>query len=181
MGLTTCCFFLDAQKAYRHSMEKCTVENLWGTGIKKHVENDENMKVCARSAVMLGGEISKYVDILQGVAQGCTLPPDLFKTSINDLIVAVEAARQGVTVREDTVSRWVLADDFVGISLYCRNKQQIEKALEIHKEMEGDGERKKCAVFVCNKDKLNLVNFSWMGGEDELPIVDHYIYLGVKI
>ena len=57
---------------------------------------------CARSAVLLDGEISKYVDILRIVAQGCKLSPDLFKIYINDLIVAVEAARQGVTVGEDT-------------------------------------------------------------------------------
>ena len=35
---------------------------------------------------------------------------------LNDMIVAVEAAKQGVTVGEDTVSGWTFADDFVGIS-----------------------------------------------------------------
>ena len=50
------------------------------------------------------GEISKHVDILQGVAQGCTLSPNLFKVYINDVIVAVEAAKQGITMGEDTVS-----------------------------------------------------------------------------
>ena len=60
--------------------------------------------------------MSKYVDILQGVAQGCTLSPNLFKVYINDMIVAVEAAKQGVTMGEDTVSGLMLADDFVGIS-----------------------------------------------------------------
>ena len=79
----------------------------------------KNMTECATSAVMLDGEISKYIDILQGVAQGCTLSPNLLKVYINDtiLIVAVEAAKQGVTVGEDTaVSGLMFADDFVGIS-----------------------------------------------------------------
>ena len=35
---------------------------------------------------------------------------------INDLIVAAEAARQDVTVGEDTVSGLMFADVFVGIS-----------------------------------------------------------------
>ena len=37
---------------------------------------------------------------------------------------------------------------------------------------------KRCAVVVCDEDKVNAVNFkySW---EDELPIADHYTYLGV--
>ena len=49
---------------------------------------------------MLDGEISKCVDNLQRLAQGCTLLPNLLKVYINDMIVAVEAAKQGVTVGE---------------------------------------------------------------------------------
>ena len=74
------------------------------------------MTECASSAVMLDGEISNYVDILQGVAQGRTLLPNSFKVYINDMIVAVEAAKQGVTVGEGEVSGLMFADDFVGIS-----------------------------------------------------------------
>ena len=48
---------------------------------------------------MLDGEISKYVDILQEVAQGCTLSPNLFKVYINEMIVAIEAVNKE--------SRWV--------------------------------------------------------------------------
>ena len=55
----------------------------------------KNVTECARGAVMLDGEISKYVDILQGVAQGCGLSPNIFEVYINDMIVAVEAAKQG--------------------------------------------------------------------------------------
>ena len=55
------------------------------------------------------------------------------------MIVAVEAARQGVTVGKDTVSGLKSADDFVGISETPEGLQkQIEKALE-----ESDSERKK--------------------------------------
>ena len=66
---------------------------------------------------MLDGEISKYVDILQRVAQGCTLSPNLFKVYVHDMIVAVEAATQGVTMGEYTVSGLMFANDFVGISI----------------------------------------------------------------
>ena len=43
---------------------------------------------------------------------------------------------------------------------------------------------KTCAVVVavvCNEDKVDLVNFKWKCGEDELPIVDQYEHLGVEI
>ena len=38
-----------------------------------------------------------------------------------------------------------------------------------------------CEVVVCNEDKVNPVNSKWKWGEDELPIVDQYTYLGVEI
>ena len=80
------------------------------------MENDQNITECARSAVMLNGETSKYVDILQGVAQGCTLSPNLFKVYVDYMILAVEAAKQGVTMGGDTVSGLMFADDLAGIS-----------------------------------------------------------------
>ena len=47
------------------------------------------------------------------------------------MIVAVEAAKQGVTMGEDTVSGLMFADDFVGISETPDGLQKpIEKALE---------------------------------------------------
>ena len=50
----------------------------------------ENGAECAKSAFMLDGEISKYFDILQGLAEGCTLSTNLFTDFINDLILAIE-------------------------------------------------------------------------------------------
>ena len=40
---------------------------------------------------------------------------------------------------------------------------------------------KECAEVVCNEDKVNPANFKWKWGEDELPIVNQYTYLGVEI
>ena len=63
-------------------------------------------------------------NILQGLAQGCTLSPNQFKAYINDMIVAIAEAKQEVTVGEGTVSGLMFADDFAGISETpkdCRN------------------------------------------------------------
>ena len=47
------------------------------------------------------------------------------------MIVATEAAKQGITVGEDTVSGLMFADDFVGISETPEGlEKQIDKALE---------------------------------------------------
>ena len=91
--------------------------------------------------MMLDGEVSKSVDSLQGVAQVCTLSPTLFKIFIDDLIIAVEATKQGVKVGEDMVSGLMFADDFVGISDTPEGLQkQIEKALEYTRKW-SDSER----------------------------------------
>ena len=79
---------------------------------------------------MLDGEISNYVDILQGVVQGRTLSPNLLKVYIRDMIVAVEAVTQGVTMGEVTMSGLMFADDFVGISETAEGlRKQMGKAL----------------------------------------------------
>ena len=144
----------------------------------------KKMAECASSAVMLDGEISKSVDILQGVEQGCTLSPYLqvFTVYINGMIVAVEALMEGVTAGEDTMSGLMFADDFVGISETPEGLQkQIGKALEYTRKWRVTANVKKCAVVVCNEDRVNPVAFKWKWGEDELPIVDQYTYLGVEI
>ena len=109
---------------------------------------------------------------------GITLLPNLFKIYINDLIVAVEAAKQGVTVGEDTVSGLMFAGDVVGTSKTHKGLQkQIENALEYTGKWRVTANVKKCAVVACNEDKVNPVKFSWKWGEDELPIVDQYTCL----
>ena len=39
----------------------------------------------------------------------------------------------------------------------------------------------KSAILVGNEDKRNPVGFKWKWGEEELPFVNQYTYLGVKI
>ena len=98
------------------------------------------------------------------------------------MITAVEAAKQAVTMGEDTVSGLMFSDDFVGKSETPEGLQeQIEKALEYTRKWRVTANVKACAVVVCNEGKVNPVNFKWKLGEDELPFVDQYTYLAVEI
>ena len=81
----------------------------------------KNSTECERRAVMLDEEVSNSVAILQRVAQGCTLSPiniqcTWYLVCINDVIVAVQAEKQGVTVGEYTVLGLMLVNYFVGTS-----------------------------------------------------------------
>ena len=53
---------------------------------------------------------SSFIDILQGVAPGCTQSPNLFKISLSYTMIAVEAATQAVTVGEYVASGLISAD-----------------------------------------------------------------------
>ena len=57
-------------------------------GLEEKGENAEiNDGMCEKCCYAGRGNIN-YVDILQGVAQGCTVSPNLFKVHTNGLIVA---------------------------------------------------------------------------------------------
>ena len=90
------------------------------------------------------------------------ISPNLFKVYFNDMIVAVEAAKHGVTMRDDTVSG-LFADVFVGISETPEGLQNQMKALliEYTRKWRVTANVKKCAVVLCNTDKVNPVNFKW--------------------
>ena len=60
-------------------------------------------------------------------------------------------------------------------------QKQVEKALEYTRKWRVTANMKTCAVVVCNEDEVNPVNIKWKWGEDKLPIVDQYTYLGVEI
>ena len=86
---------------------------------------------------------------------------------IEDLIVAVEAARQGVTVGEDAVSGLMFTDDFVAISETPEGLQkQTEKALEYTRKWRVTANGKIFSGVVCDENKVNPKTFSWKWGED---------------
>lgn len=66
---------------------------MWETGTGGEIWRAVGkMTECARSVIILGRGVSEYVVILQGVAQGPTFSPTLFKVFVDDTIAAVEAA-----------------------------------------------------------------------------------------
>ena len=117
--------------------------------------------------------------------QGCTLlivlSPNLFQVYINDMIVAVEAAKQGVTRGEDTASGLMFADDFVTNIRSTRRIAGTDRegtTIEYTRKWRVTASVKKCAVVVCidREDKVNPATFKWKWGKDGLPaeIVDQY-------
>ena len=83
-GLTRYCLFLDVLKACDTGWRNGLWKKLWEIEIRRKTwKMMKNVTGCARSDVTLDGEISKYINILQGVAQGCTLSPNIFKVYVS--------------------------------------------------------------------------------------------------
>ena len=78
------------------------------------------------------------------------------------------------------MSGLMFADDFVGIPEIPEGLQKQRQQQRTLRNEELQRKSKKCAVVVCNEDKVNPAIFKWMWGEDELPIADQYTYLGVE-
>ena len=167
------------QKAY---------DTVWRNGLWKQVSQYgikgkmwrvlKKMTECTKSAGMLDGELSKFLNIEQGVPQGCTFSPTLFQVFINDLLKVVKAVGQGVDVGESSVSGMLFADDFVGISDTPEGLQmQIDAAKEFADKWRFSANVKKSAIMVCNEDKQKPVEYRWKWGVEELAVVDQYTYL----
>lgn len=70
------------------------------------------------------------LSIVEGIAQGSTLLPSLFKVFMSGRIVVIEAAKQGVMVSEDIVSGVVFADGFLGVQEYQKDAEANRESAE---------------------------------------------------
>lgn len=180
--LNTCCVFLSVQKLYAIVGRN----GLWKQLSKYEINRNmwrmlQKIAECTTNAVILDGELSEFFNILQGLPQGCTLSPTPFQVFHDKMLNIVEAVVQGVKVGKSEVSGLSYADDFVGVSDTREGLQkQIDIAMELASKWRLSANVMKCAVMVCNDKNAEEVDFEWKWGDEELPRVDQYIYLGVE-
>ena len=78
---------------------------------------------------MLEGEQSAAFNVEQGVAQGCSLSPNLFSVFINGLLKEVEQAELGIELSNRArIGGMLFADDFVGVS---DSGEQLQKLIDV--------------------------------------------------
>ena len=84
---------------------------------RKDAENNEKYYgMCEKGCDAGWGNIQTCRYATRSCRGMYTIAQSIFKVYINGMIVAVEAAKQGVTMGEDTVSEMMFADDFGQIS-----------------------------------------------------------------
>ena len=178
-GKTTYAFFLDVQKAYDMVWRDGLWLKLWDMGVKGRIWRViKKMYESSRSAVLLEGEQSAAFNVEQGVAQGCSLSPILFSVFINGLLKEVEQAELGIELSNGAIIGGMLfADDFVGVS---DSGEELQKLIDVvHAyccKWRLKANVSKSAVMVFARD---AVKGDWKWGENSLPKVCKYTYLGI--
>ena len=135
----------------------------------------KGMYESSRSALLLEGEKSEVFNVEQRVAQGCSLSPILFSVFINGLLVAVEQAGLGIELSDEgRVGGLLFGDEFVGVSE--SGEQFIDVVHSYCRKWRLKANVSKSAVMTFGKGS---VEGSWKWGEQDLPRVSNYKYLGI--
>ena len=109
------------------------------------------------------------------IAQGCSLSPILFSVFINGLLKEVEQAGLGVELSDgSTIGGMLFADDFVGVSSELQRLINVEHAYCCKWRLKANVSKSAVVVFA-----RELVEGSWNWGEQALPRLSKYTYLGV--
>ena len=166
---------------------RCTESMVWRDGLWLKLWEKgriwrviKKMYESSRSAVLLEGEQSAAFNVEQGVVQGCSLSPILFSVFINGLLKEVEQAKLGIEHSNGAIIGGMLfADDFVGVS---DSGEELQKLIDVvHTyccKWRLKANVSKSAVMVFARD---AVEGDWKWGENSLPKVCKYTYLGIDI
>jgi Reverse transcriptase (RNA-dependent DNA polymerase) len=180
-GKRTYSFFLDIKKAYDTVWRNGLWYKLWQLGIRgKAWRIIKNMYDNTRSCVSIDGKLGEFFDMNNGVAQGDTLSPTLFSLFINDILKEIEAAHVGVEVKDKSVGALMFADDFVGM---CDSGDELQSMINMiytyASKYRFEANVSKCAVVVFGD--MEDVHETWYWGDQQIPLNDRYVYLGVTL
>lgn len=177
-GKQTFCFFLDVQKAYDTVWRDGLMHTLWETGVRGRMWRLlHNMYQGTKSSIMLDGRTAGMFELDLGLAQGDTLSPVLFNIFINRLMKEAESETQGAGFREE----FMFADDFLGMRASASGLQNlIDVARKFVNKWRLKANVSKCAVLVTGSH-ADSEQWEWMWGQQRIPIVESYKYLGVYL
>ena len=83
---------------------------------EKNVRRGKRMTECTKSATMLDGKYRIMLILYKELEKHVRYLPHYPRSSIYDLVMALEEAKQEVKIGEDRMSGLMFADDAVGIS-----------------------------------------------------------------
>jgi hypothetical protein len=135
-GKTTYLFFLDVRKAFDTVWRDGLMFKLWGKGVRGKLWRAlYAMYSNNKTSILINGQQTRWFDILQGVRQGATESPTLFKFYINGLAQSLAKSGLGVPLNgvladqiADMLSILLFADDVV---LFADSREDLQRMIDI--------------------------------------------------
>ena len=189
--------FIDYSKAFDLINRSTLWIKLLGIGVKGKIINViYNLYDSAKSCVRKCNNLSDFFHCNVGVRQGENLSPLLFAIYLNDFESFIAQEYEGLTFLSSEASR-LLGDDVfemylrLYILLYAddtivlaESPNQLQAALNsVQRYCEKNSLKlnlTKTKVIVFSRGKIRNIPKFWYG-EEQVEVVDDYIYLGVKI
>lgn len=173
--------FVDAKKAFDTVQRDCLWYKLMSLGIKgKILTAVQSLYNDVKCAVKVNEHLTPFINVHQGVKQGCKISPTLFSLYINDLANEIKQLNLGVEVNDLQLSLLLYADDIALVAPNVESLQIMMSAMN-----------KWCNKWrlSINKDKTKVVHFrpasvdrcdtDFTCGNLAIEITDKYKYLGL--
>jgi exonuclease III len=150
-GKNTYLFFLDVRKAFDTVWRDGLLYKLWQAGVRgKLWRIIKAMYADNFSAILLDGKASRWFKILQGVRQGDSASPCLFKVFINELAVELKAMNLGVSLGTslERLQALLFADDIVLLADSLEDLQRmIDKVARYTRKWRFQENLGKCGIM----------------------------------
>ena len=175
--------FLDMAKAYPSVWRKGLWFRLWEVGVRGRMWRVlRTLYSRCEVSVRVGGQTGEWYEEFVGVREGCVLSPLLFAIYVNDLPSLLEKeGGGGVRVGDRVVRCLMFADDIV---MLASTREGLQRSFDIA----GEFSKRWRFKFNFGADKTAVMVFGGRrGGEAwaltgrEVPVVEHYRYLGVRL
>jgi exonuclease III len=182
-GKDTFLFFLDVRKAFDTVWRDGLLLKLWEAGVRGRIWSlVKAMYANNYSAILSDGSPSRWFKIWQGVRQGDSASPSLFKLFVNDLAVELKAQGLGVSIGVERLQALLFADDIV---LLAENLEDLQKMIDVvarysvkWRFRENLG---KCGVMEVFAKKPRPLKFTFLGMESTIRNSIPCSFLGQKV
>ena len=173
--------FIDIEKACDKVNGELLIKVLGKVGLPAKVVNMiKSLYLDTRATYMLGEFETDWVDIENGVRQGCVMSPTLFNLYTEELAVRIKQANMGINIGEDKLGLLMYADDML---LMAESSGDLQSMLEI---VEGYGKDYNIKYSI---EKTQIITISSMPNQEAIVSLagniikntDKYKYLGFNV